>query len=124
MPEISGYQVLSFIGSGACGRVWEVEESLTGIRRAIKTLPKAGEGRTFDPARELAGIREYQRKSKGHPNLIQIFHVDQTESCYFYAMELADPEKGRPHYQPRTLESVIQHEAPMAPAQALDILSQ
>ena len=89
-PAIPGYRTLGLVGQGAYGQVWMAEETLTGLRRGLKVLPKVSPELPLDPARELAGIREYQQKSKDHPSLIQIYHVDETPGCYYYAMELAD----------------------------------
>jgi serine/threonine protein kinase len=93
-PEIPGYRLIQVIGRGTFGEVWLAEESLTGLRRAVKLLNKTAVTGTANPLRELAGIREYQQKSKDHPCLLQIYHVGETSECYFYAMELADDAEG------------------------------
>ncbi len=90
-PLVPGYRLIELAGRGAFGEVWLAEESLTGVRRAVKVLPKPGPPGA-PAARELAGIREYQHKSRGHPSLLQIYHVGETDKCFYYAMELADCE--------------------------------
>jgi serine/threonine protein kinase len=88
--QIPGYRLTQVVGRGTFGEVWLAEELLTGLRRAVKVLQKTAVAGASDPLRELAGIREYQQKSKDHPCLLQIYHVGETPECYYYAMELAD----------------------------------
>ncbi len=145
-PAVPGFRLLHLIGRGAFGQVWLADENLTGVRRAIKLLPKMVAGQ-YDPARELAGIRQYQKKSRNHPSLIQIYHADETDGFYYYVMELADPEDGAAGsqsdgpppavegdaasspaadatpYQPKTLASLIMQEAPLPAARALEIIA-
>jgi serine/threonine protein kinase len=95
-PTIPGYRLIQSIGRGTFGEVWLAEEILTGLPRAVKVLYKSqtspsGMGCPF---RELAGIREYQQVSKGHPHLLQIFHVGETPDFFYYVMELADDAEG------------------------------
>lgn len=106
VPAIPGYRILRRIGRGAFGEVWLAEELLTGVRRAIKVLPRGlaapgtssggasghgSSGGATSPDRELAGIRLYQEVAAGHPALVQIHHVGEVDHGFFYAMELADP---------------------------------
>ncbi|MFH0980705.1 MAG: protein kinase [Planctomycetota bacterium] len=90
-PKVAGYRLIEAIGRGTFGEVWLAEELLTGLRRAVKLLPKTPQAGGPSPLRELKGVREYQEKSKDHPCLLQIYHVGETPECYYYAMELADP---------------------------------
>ena len=132
-PNILGFQTLGLIGEGAYGRVWLVEETLTGVRRALKVLPKAGYLPNYCPSRELAGIREYQLKSKGHPALIQILHAAEHEDLYYYIMELADNAEPQndsaakvaatPAFKPLTLSRVVEDSAPLPADRALELIA-
>jgi serine/threonine protein kinase len=135
-PRIPDYQVRGLIGRGAFGQVWLAEETLTHVKRALKFLPKAGFMPSYDPMRELAGIREYQQRAKGHPALIQIFHVAEYEESYYYVMELADNAEPSNEvgtgstgaeqaggYRALTLDLLIKRTAPMPAEQALGLIA-
>ncbi|RJP37169.1 MAG: serine/threonine protein kinase [Phycisphaerales bacterium] len=90
--------MLHVIGSGASGTVWLAEETLSGLQRAVKLLPKGeiavADGATGAAAagsRELDGLREYQRVAERQPHLLQIFHVGESDGFFYYVMQLADP---------------------------------
>lgn len=128
MFEIPQFRLLEPIGEGAFGEVWLAEEVVTGVRRAVKVLCKDATTATGNLLREIAGIREYQRQSKGHPALVQIYVVGETDDCFYYAMELADDAQDGSavdrSYQPLTLAHVIAHEAVLPTRRALDIIRQ
>src|ERR1051326_7075015 len=109
--RISDYTLIAQIGRGSFGTVY-LAESLLGKRCAVKVLikPRVGElhvargASQYDPQKELTGIRNYQKIATGHPNLVQVLHVGETEDCFYYVMELADDENElRAADQPRAL---------------------
>lgn len=53
--------------------------------------------------RELKGITNYRRLTEGSPFLMNIFHVGEDESSFYYTMEPADPVPGVAEYVPDTL---------------------
>lgn len=126
VPAVPGYRLLEPLGSGAFGTVFRAEEVLTGLERAVKVLPKGGMAGGYLPERELCGIRSYQRVAAGHPNLVNIFHVGEGESFYYYAMEAADRVPGTPpgEYTPETLARFIDRESPVPARRAVEIVTQ
>jgi hypothetical protein len=119
--EIPNYDLLSFIKSGGFGDVWLARERVTGVRRAVKVLMKSEAERA---ARDIAGVRRYQRCTHNHPHLLQILTVGETERCFYYVMEAADNAQSHeatklrsdkaadepssePPYTPTTLRTVI-----------------
>lgn len=82
-----GCRLIQSCGSGAYGEVWMAEEKLTGKRIAIKIISKDDAGRWRD---ELAGLRNYRQVISSHPNLLEIYHVEENETYFYYSMELAD----------------------------------
>jgi hypothetical protein len=79
------------IGHGAYGQVW-LAEGLAGSFYAVKVVWRHPEddGRSFD--REYRGILNYEPISRSHHSLMDILHLgrNETEGCFWYAMELAD----------------------------------
>lgn len=134
---LSGYRLRKKVGSGAYGDVWLAEEILTGVRRAIKFLPKTGSRLSPGSARELNGIRQYQLKTSGHSSLVQIHFADETPDYFFYVMELADNAEAdessqrmndgsefQHRYHPLTLAVLLKRDAPLSATKALAIIEQ
>ena len=103
--DIPNYELLAFINGGGFGDVWLARERVTGVRRAVKVLYKSEPSRA---AREIEGVRRYQRCTHNHPHLLQILTVGETERCFYYVMEAADDagqgtggETGLSHRQQR-----------------------
>lgn len=80
------YRIVSILGEGAMGVVYDVERSADGRRFAAKVLGKQG-----DRMAVARFAREAQILSKlDHPNLVSIHDVDVTQSGLIYIiMELA-----------------------------------
>lgn len=85
--RIPNFDLLEQIGQGGFGRVWLARERVTGLERAVKLIPKSAAERT---AREIEGVRLYQRAALEHAALIQILTVGEEDGCYFCVMEIAD----------------------------------
>ena len=98
-----GCRLIQSCGSGAYGEVWMAEEKLTGKRVAIKIISKDDAGRWRD---ELAGLINYRHVISSHPNLLEIYHVEENETYFYYSMELADNQDvDCKTYRPDTLSN-------------------
>ena len=98
-------------GLDSFGEVWLAVEVLTRIYRAIKIISGGKAARRV----ELEGVREYQQRSRGHPNLIQVLTVGEADGSLYYVMEAADNDLGSQiaspqDYEPKTLASVLVRE--------------
>ena len=85
--DIANYELLRFIERGGFGAVWLARERVTDLPRAVKLLPKESVRRS---ARDLEGVKRYQRCAHAHPHLLQILLVGENDECFYYVMEAAD----------------------------------
>ncbi|MBQ7177989.1 MAG: protein kinase, partial [Victivallales bacterium] len=104
MPDnetyLYGLRVLSRCGSGAYGDVYYCQDA-SGKRVALKVISKDKIGSGWE--RELKGITNYRRLTEDSPLLLNIFHVGEDESNFYYTMEPADAVAGAEEYIPDTL---------------------
>jgi serine/threonine-protein kinase len=94
MTELVGtkldvYELVSLLGSGGMGEVYEAKHSLIGRRCAIKVLHRVLETNDELLARM---IREAQAASAmGHPNIVEVYDFRQASSgSYYMVMELLE----------------------------------
>ena len=111
----SGCEILSLCGRGAFG-VTYLARNPVGRKIAIKIV-----GATDRPDRELNGIRNYMRIAEAHPDLLQIFHVGETEDGFFYTMEAADDCGNGSAYVPATLGNLMRLGRKFSPDEAVGI---
>ena len=104
---ISHYRVLSKLGSGGMGVVYEAEDTRLGRHVALKFLPQ----KMHDDPRALDRFqREAQAASRlNHPNICTIYDVGEFENQPFIAMELLDGVslKDRLREKPMELQQVL-----------------
>jgi Tol biopolymer transport system component len=84
------YTIVGPLGAGAMGEVWRARDTKLGREVAIKVLP---EHFADDPDR----LRRFEREAKSlatvnHPNVAQIFGVDQVGDTCFLVLELVTGE--------------------------------
>ena len=88
--QLGSYQVVAQLGAGGMGVVYQAHDTKLGRDVAIKVLPEAF---AFDPER----LSRFQREAKmlaslNHPNIAQIYGLEQSDGFHFLIMELVPGE--------------------------------
>src|SRR6202049_3267447 len=118
MPILTGkrlgpYEILSAIGAGGMGEVYQAHDTKLGRDVAIKVLPDAF---AHDPAR----LSRFQREAKmlaalNHPNIATIHGLEQSGGTSYLVMELVSGE---------TLQERVKRDGPIPVEEALAIAKQ
>ena len=108
--HLGPYRLTAECGSGAYGRVFVAENTLTGQLVALKGI--SGGGRQLE--RELQGLIRY--RSCNHPNLLTVHHIDRLDDgSIYYTMDLADNLADSPNeYLPDTLAKRLEQRGPLS----------
>ena len=115
---ISHYRVLSRLGAGGMGQVFEAEDLRLGRRVALKFLPD-------DLWQNPQALERFQREARAasalnHPNICTIYDIDQHEGRHFIAMELLEGQTLKQAIEQRRLEMEEVVELGIQIADALD----
>ena len=110
--DLASYRIVGPLGAGAMGEVYRARDTRLGREVAIKVLPPHF-------AADAERLKRFEREARtlaslNHPNVAQIFHVDQVGETCFLVLELVEGE---------TLEDRLKR-GPVSVGESMDIVRQ
>jgi len=120
-PAIPDFTIEGPCGSGASGDVWLARDK-SGIPRAVKVIDKLRLARQGILRREEKAVTVYRAAELKHTNLIEIFHVGETDEFIYYVMPVADNlNKTGAEYLADTLAARITLNGSMTPSEVITL---
>ncbi|MBI5493562.1 MAG: protein kinase [Deltaproteobacteria bacterium] len=105
------YRVLGKLGGGGFGTVWRCADDALGREVAVKALSAAA---VADPELRERFLLEARALAKvGHPAVVQVYDVGETETGPFFVMELVEG---------KDLERMVRETGPLPEARALALV--
>ena len=88
--QLGSYKVLSFIGAGGMGEVYQARDTKLGREVALKVLPEVF-------ARDAERLGRFRREalllaSLNHPNIAAIYGLEESEGVCYLVLELVSGE--------------------------------
>jgi tetratricopeptide (TPR) repeat protein len=144
---VPDHDLIERIGRGGYGEVWLARNRTTRTLRAVKIVFRDEFEDERPYQREFEGLLKFEPISRSHPSQLAILHVGRNDGagCFYYVMELADPEEmkneeGRmqnsseaqsasavssfgllPSYFPKTLRSEIKSRGRLPAAKVIEL---
>ena len=86
--KLGHYEVLSLLGKGGMGEVWQATDTKLGRQVAIKTLPE-------EFAKDAERLARFEREAKllaslNHPNIAAIYGLEEHNGTRFLVLELVE----------------------------------
>lgn len=116
--KIGSYNLVTKIGTGGMGEVWQAEHRFLSRPAAIKLIPRSLQT-SADSAEKI--FRRFRREAQvtaslNSPHTVQVFDYGTTdEGSYYYVME---------HLDGFDLQKLVQRYGPLTPGRALYFLQQ
>ena len=89
--SFGGYEILSLLGRGGMGAVYEAKQASLGRRVALKILPR--ESLPSQRLRSRFMLEAHAAAKLSHPHVVPVYEVGCVDECHFYSMQLV---KGHP----------------------------